>query len=66
MKAVFGEGPYDGVVLYVEKPIDHIILPITVKTSLRQCERTVTGQARYRLVSTNDFETRYQFEAIRL
>jgi len=64
--ARFGEGPYDGVSLYVEKDLDHIILPLTIRTSLRMCERTVSGQALYRLVSANDFELRYQFEAMRM
>jgi hypothetical protein len=64
--ARFGEGPYDGVSLHVKENVDHIILPIMVHTSLKMCERTVSGQALYRLVSANDYECRYQFEAIRM
>lgn len=67
MLAKFGEGPYDGVALHVQNPpLAFIILPVTVRTTLRMCERTLSAQCKYRLVSANDVECRYQFEAIRL
>lgn len=66
MLAKFGNGPYDGVALHVEKPIDHIILPLSIRTELKMCERTVSAQCLYRLVTANDYEVQYTFEAIRI
>jgi len=65
MLARFGEGPYDGVSLHVKENLDHIILPVTVRTTLKMCERTISAQALYRLVSSNDYECRYQFESLK-
>jgi hypothetical protein len=66
MLAKFGEGPYDGVVLHLERQLPEIIMPVTIRTQIKSFERTVSAQCLYRLVLANDFECRYQFEAIRV
>lgn len=65
MKARFGDGPYDQVVLTIQDGVDHLLLPITITPNFSVGDPTTYHcNARYRLVRANDFEVVYQFEGI--
>lgn len=66
MLAKFGNGPYDGVALHLSEATPTVILPLSVRTTLKMCDRTISAECKYRLVTVNDYEAQYQFEAVRM
>lgn len=66
MLAKFKGGPYDRIALHLPVALPYVNLPISVRTTLKMCDRTLTTEVKYRCTASNDVEAEYEFEAVRM
>lgn len=67
MKAMFREGPYQGVTMHVEEGLSYLFLPCVVRAGMKgEYDATpMAVRALYRLNTYNDVVAVYQFEGLK-